>query len=532
MTFLDCTLRDGGYYNGWDFSSGLVTDYLQALASVGVDVVELGFRSLKGGNCHGPHAFTTDEFISSLAIPHELTVGVMVNASELIGASSLSSVLERLFPERAEMSRLSLVRIACHAHEVDEAVPAVRWLHNQGYMVGLNLMQVSDRSMDEVSDLVATVSDYPLDVLYFADSLGGMTPEQTSGVIAAVRKKWAGPVGIHAHDNMGLALQNTLRSLDEGVSWVDATVMGMGRGPGNTRTEELAVELAERCGKPINSILLMDTIKRHFHPLHRQHGWGMNLYYYLAGRYGIHPTYIQEMLTDTRYDEAEIFAVINHLRREGGKSFSFNHLDAARNFFQGAPNGTWNPEELVKGREVLLLGNGLGAERHKQALESYIHRYSPLVMALNTKSAISESLISVRAACHPVRLLADCGVHQKLQQPLITPFSMLPEEVRGELAGKTVCDYGIEVKEGSFNAHNLWCTLPTTLVAAYALAVINGGKATRVLMAGFDGFGGDDPRSHEMQRVLELYQADESSPEAVAVTPTRYTLPQHSIYAL
>ena len=47
LVFLDCTLRDGGYYNAWDFSPGLIQDYIDAMVAAGVDVVELGFRSLK-----------------------------------------------------------------------------------------------------------------------------------------------------------------------------------------------------------------------------------------------------------------------------------------------------------------------------------------------------------------------------------------------------------------------------------------------------------------------------------------------------
>jgi len=66
MELLDCTLRDGGYYNAWDFPRELVDDYLSAMASAGVDVVELGFRSLKNESFQGPYAFTTDHHLDGL----------------------------------------------------------------------------------------------------------------------------------------------------------------------------------------------------------------------------------------------------------------------------------------------------------------------------------------------------------------------------------------------------------------------------------------------------------------------------------
>lgn len=84
-SFLDCTLRDGGYYNAWDFCPELILQYLDAMQAAGVDVVELGFRTLKNQGFQGPCAFTTDEFIRSLTIPGGLTIGVMVNGNELVG---------------------------------------------------------------------------------------------------------------------------------------------------------------------------------------------------------------------------------------------------------------------------------------------------------------------------------------------------------------------------------------------------------------------------------------------------------------
>ena len=84
VKILDCTLRDGGYYNNWDFSNTLINDYLKAIASVGVDCVELGFRSLYKTSFKGACAYTKDDFLDGLNIPKNLKVAVMVNASELI----------------------------------------------------------------------------------------------------------------------------------------------------------------------------------------------------------------------------------------------------------------------------------------------------------------------------------------------------------------------------------------------------------------------------------------------------------------
>jgi 4-hydroxy 2-oxovalerate aldolase len=532
MTFLDCTFRDGGYYNAWDFSTDLIHQYFEAMQAAGVDVVELGFRTLKNQGFQGPCAFTTDDFIRSLTIPSGLTIGVMVNGNELVGEVPQQEALELLFPNTAADSPIDLVRIACHIHELESALPALGWLKERGYQVGFNLMQVADRTEEEVKALARLAKAYPMDALYFADSMGSMSPDQAAQIIKWFRSEWKGAMGIHTHDNLGLALSNTLRALDEGVTWVDSTVTGMGRGPGNARTEELAIELAERRNKKISMVPLMALIRKHFKPMQELYGWGTNPYYYLAGKYGIHPTFIQEMLSDSRYDEEDLLVVIEHLRVEGGKKFSMNTLDTARQFYRSEAIGNWSPRQTFEGRNVLLLGTGPSVARHRKALERYIQQAKPLVLALNTQNAIDAELIDFRVACHPVRLLADCETHVNLPQPLITPFSMLPENVQASLAGKKVLDYGLRVEPDTFVFGDKICAVPNSLVVAYALSVASSGNAAKVLMAGFDGYGADDPRSQEMHQLLEQYQTTEKSLDLVAITPTRYGLHTESVYAL
>lgn len=530
LIFLDCTLRDGGYYNAWDFPAELISQYLEAMSAINVDIVELGLRSLQNKGFKGACAFSTDEFLTSLNIPQDLKVGVMVNASELVGEIKQVDVLQKLFPVSSSDSPVSLVRIASHVHEFSKVLPAVTWLKEQGYMVGLNIMQIAECKENDVKCLAKEAMGYPIDALYFADSMGSMLPERIAEVVSWLRSEWTGALGIHTHDNLGLALSNTLRSIQDGVTWVDSTVTGMGRGPGNALTEELAMEISELRGAQANMIPLMTLIRKHFKSMQQQYGWGKNPYYYLAGKYGIHPTYIQQMLSDSRYSEEDIIAVIEHLRVEGGKKFNLNTLDAARHFYQGEPQGCWSPANLFSGREVLLLGTGPGVEQHRTAIERYIIKNKPLVLALNTQSSISAELIDVRIACHPVRLLADCEAHTKLPQPLITPYSMLPKDVQQALMGKEIYDFGLSVQVDRFKFSKTHCTTPSLLVMAYAFAISASGNATRILLAGFDGYDGEDPRNEEMNNIVLKYRDASNLVPLLAITPSRYDVDKISIY--
>ncbi|NLC36928.1 MAG: aldolase, partial [Alcaligenaceae bacterium] len=484
MYVLDCTLRDGGYYNNWNFPEPVINQYLHAMAEAGVDIVELGLRSLANNGFKGACAYTTDEFINSLQIPAALQVGVMVNASELVGEVPLHTALQTLFPNDAAQSPVDLVRIASHVHEFEAALPAVSWLKERGFVVGFNLMQIADRTEAEVKALARLASAYEIDVLYFADSMGSMTPDQAAEIIGWLRSGWQGALGIHTHDNLGLALSNTVRALNEGVTWVDATVTGMGRGPGNARTEELVIEVAGRRGRHINMIPLMQLLSAYFKPMQHKFGWGTNPYYYLTGKYGIHPSYVQQMQGDSRFSEEDVLAVIDHLREEGGKKFSLKKLDVARHFYHGEARGSWNPKQVFEGRDVLILGTGPGAVAHRAAIERFIRKYNPIVLALNTQTAVAAELINYRVACHPLRLLADCKTHTELPQPLITPFSMLPAQVQEALKGKPIFDFGLRVCADHFDVADQYCELPTSLVFAYALAVATSGKAKDIFVVG------------------------------------------------
>lgn len=533
IKILDCTLRDGGYYNEWDFDIEVVKDYLLAMDALQIDFVEIGFRSLKNDRFQGGYAFSTDRYLNSLPIPPGLSnkIGVMINGSEIANPETQLENLAKLFNPKVE-SPVTLVRIACHVHEFIACLPAATWLKEQGYLVGFNIMQVSDRTPSEITQLAKVAAGYPIDALYFADSMGSLHLQQVSDIIHGFQQGWQGALGIHTHDNMGQAIANSLHAVKSGVTWVDCTVTGMGRGPGNAQTEYLILALAEYRPSSSNHTKLLELVRKHFKPMQNRYGWGTNPFYYLAGKYGIHPSYIQEMLQDSRYSEEDIVAVIDHLRVEGGKKFSLDTLEAAHSFYSGETRGTWQPSCLLKDKTVLILGSGPGVKKYQAAIESFIEQNQPYVIALNTQSNIRQDLIDARAACHPVRLLADWHEHLKLPQPLIIPAASLSEDIKAELKKKDILDFGLAVNRKSFQFYESYCELPTSLVIAYALAIASSGQASQIILAGFDGYGADDPRRKEMDKLFAAYQNVEHALPLVSITPTCYDVPAKSIYGL
>ena len=537
IKLLDCTLRDGGYYNNWDFSPSLIKDYLEAMVSIQADYVEIGFRLISNNDFKGGCAFSTDNYINSLNIPEALKnkIGVMVNGADILSQGNFKSgiheVLERLFTSKKQ-SPVSLVRIACHMHEFEHCLPAATWLKDRGYKVGFNLMQINTADDLEIAKLLKLANSYPIDVLYFADSMGSLNTQQITSTIQIFKSTWGGEIGIHAHDSMGNAVNNSMQAVNDGASWVDCTVTGMGRGPGNAQTEYLSIELDAHRNLNTNKTKLLKLIRNHFKLLKEQYGWGVNPYYYLAGKYSVHPTYIQKMITDTRYNEEDIVSVIHYLKEQGGGKFNPDVLETARHFYSGEAKGTWEPEKIIKNNNVLIIGAGPSTIRHSNAIESYIRKHRPFVIALNAQKSISEDLINTRAACHPVRILADCHEYLNLPQPLIAPASMLPNNVRQQLLQKELLDFDIAVDEKGFTFNASNCTLPNLLVLSYVLAIATSGKAKQILLAGFDGYGADDPRRKEIDNIFNLYREAQGNVDFFSITETRYEIPIKSVYGL
>ncbi len=316
MIALDCTFRDGGYYNDWSFGIALANRYLKAMKSSKIDAIEIGFRSPPQKN-GGVFINVTDEFIEKSLGPIDFEYfGVMVNTSEM------NKYLIRDIFRHADDSPMNIVRAATHFKDTDLAEEVCGEFKELGYVVGCNLMQAADKSFDEISNTSKKIESWgTVDVLYLADSLGGMNHDVVNYAFKAINDGWSGPTGFHGHNNKGQALNNSLEAVDIGVDWIDGTVLGMGRGPGNTETEYLLGELNKRGFGEFELEEIYELVLNDFLPLKRQYEWGPSLPYYLAAEYNIHPIYIQRMMSGT-YTMSVILNAIFYLMDKESNSFN------------------------------------------------------------------------------------------------------------------------------------------------------------------------------------------------------------------
>jgi len=260
--------------------------------------------------------------------------------------------------------------------------------------------------------------------------------------------------------------------------------------------------------------------------------WGSNSYYYLSGLYGIHPSFIQGMLAAKGFSSEQILAVIDNLKTKGGKEFSNDIIETYKKYFIGKGKGNYNPAKDIRGKEVLILGSGPGIKNYKKELETFIKKYKPFVIALNAQNSINSKLINRRAVCNTLRLLTDYKSFRHLPQKLIMPYQKLSKLIKKKFSSVKKLDFGVEVKNNTFQFKKSSAIIPNTLAISYALGISNSGKAKKIFIAGFDGYDGEDPKKNEMDELFFLYQSLKEKSELVSITPTKYNIKVTPVHTL
>ena len=273
MKILDCTLRDGGYYTNWDFDDKLVDAYIEAMNALPIDYLELGYRNLSSNEYLGKFGYTPVSVLKKLRQQCTKKLCVMLNEK-----STRPEHLPELLGPIVGM--VDMVRIAIDLKNFDRALVLAKVVKDMGFKVGFNTMYMSKwkenkeflNKLDQLNGVA--------DLFCMVDSFGGVLPNDVREITRIVKAKTTCPIGFHGHNNLQMGLVNTLTAMEEGCEYVDATILGMGRGAGNSNMELLLTYLAKE-GLDVDFNVLGDVIEA-FKPLYEQHQWGTNLPYMLC----------------------------------------------------------------------------------------------------------------------------------------------------------------------------------------------------------------------------------------------------------
>ncbi|MBU0580686.1 MAG: aldolase catalytic domain-containing protein [Candidatus Margulisbacteria bacterium] len=279
---LDCTIRDGGLINKWQFSDDLVRATYQACADAGIDYMEIGYkasRDLFDPKEYGKWRFCSDEDIKRVLDGIELK-------SKLACMVDIGRVKdEDLLP--AKKSPFKMIRVACYVKDVDKAIALANLAMDKGYETTVNIMAVSTNLEKDIDEALDQLSKTEVPTVYLVDSFGAFYCED----ITFLGKKYINAlpgktVGIHCHNNRQLAFGNTIQGIIEGCNMLDASILGIGRGPGNC-TMELLIGFLKNPKYNLRPILKL--IQDYYIPLREKIEWGYIIPYMITGMLNEHP---------------------------------------------------------------------------------------------------------------------------------------------------------------------------------------------------------------------------------------------------
>lgn len=365
---LDCTLRDGGYCNEWQFGFDNTKKIISGLVESNVEIIECGFLTDKVVYNHEITKFATVEQLSAV-IPSER------NGKIFVAMMNYGEYKIEHLPDY-DGSSIDGIRVAFHKKNLKESLELCRMIKAKGYLVFIQAMVSLSYQDEEFLTLIRSINEFEPYAFYIVDSFGMMKGKDLTRLFYMVEHNlkeniW---IGFHSHNNMQLAYSNaqqlitvqTCRNLI-----IDSSIMGMGRGAGNLNTELFVDYLNENAGKNYNLkplLIIIDNILNNFY---QRKYWGYSLPNYISAVHNAHPNYaeyLEAKKTLTIEDIEEIFSMM-----DDDKKVSYNKKYIEELYLKYQEKDSVKETHLagftkkVEGKSILIIAPGQSSvdEREK-----------------------------------------------------------------------------------------------------------------------------------------------------------------------
>ena len=258
---IDTTLRDGSHAVSHSYSPEQVRAIAAGLERAHVEYVEVSHGDGLAGSSfnYGFSSYPEEELLAA--------------ASSQLRESKLTVLLLPGIGTREELSMAAgygakVARIATHVTEADIGEQHIGLAKSLGMFACGLLMMAHMVPPEKVAEQARLFESYGADLVYLMDSAGAMLPGDVSAKVTAAREALSIPVGFHAHNNLGLAIGNTLAAVQAGATYVDGCCRGLGAGAGNAQIEVLVAALT-RSGYDtgVDFYAIMDTAENIVEPI-------------------------------------------------------------------------------------------------------------------------------------------------------------------------------------------------------------------------------------------------------------------------
>lgn len=385
IKLLDCTLRDGGYVNNWEFGEKGISEILGALSAARVDCIEVGFLTMEPDN-PACTRFSAAERISAV-FPNGKPAGVLAFGMIVFGKYPI----ENLKPQ-AETG-LDGIRITFKKDERDAALEYCRRVQDLGYLISVNPTGADGYSDREFLDILEPVNEMRPFAFAIVDTLGAMKRRDVARLCTLIDHNLHPDIALcfHSHNNLQLSFANALEVMavrSPRTFIIDTCIFGMGRGAGNLCTELMMRHLNEREPNRYDLIPVLRVIDERINHIFARTPWGYSVPYYLAAVNRCHPNYASFLLSKQTLPVTGIDTLLKMIPAEKRNEYSKSTIEKLYFRYQAhAIDDTEAREtlkELLLGKDLLLLAPGKSLVTDAEKIRAFIDEKKPMVIAINT----------------------------------------------------------------------------------------------------------------------------------------------------
>jgi len=324
---LDCTLRDGGYVNNWQFDDNFVRNCYIACSNTNIDYMEIGFRNFNTPELkqkYGDTFFCYEDYLNKVIGDIQgCKIAVMVT----IDAFDIKD-----FVPKSE-SKIDMVRMLMAYHgskngnddildvkQLLNGVKQIEQLIELGYEISFNIGRIDKISRNQLYEICKILSNTKISYFTMADTYGSTNLKDIENLIPYVKFLLQDvfqtniQIGFHAHDNMGNATSKAIHSLNYGVNMIDGCILGYGRGSGNAKTEVILMDLNKNMNSQYNFINLVEFGDKYLINYKEcTNNLCYNIVYTLSAYYGCHVSYAIDIIE--KYEKTDIRKICEFFKK-------------------------------------------------------------------------------------------------------------------------------------------------------------------------------------------------------------------------
>lgn len=355
---LDCTLRDGGYVNHWNFSKKQARDTIVGLIGAGIDIIECGFLDATYSCPQWNTRFSNLEMID------ELFVGIEKKDTLIVAMIEYGKFdIDTLPNFVCEKSVIGGIRFSFRRSDWKNSLEEMKKIVKKGYRLFVQPITTNSYPKEELQEMLSRVRELEPFAVYIVDTQGSMYEKDVSclfGDFDRILQKTTA-IGFHSHNNMQLSYANAISFVSQQTDReliVDASIYGMGRGAGNLNTELFATFLNQKQQEQYDTNILWNLIDTYYHAMHSMFGWGYSIFHYLSASIGCHPDYASYLLDKKHLLIEDIKTILEKIPQEYLYEFNKKIIEDLY-FSSNACHHSVIREPIIgEGQRVILIGSG------------------------------------------------------------------------------------------------------------------------------------------------------------------------------